>query len=575
MIDTTQLRIEGDTELEKLVHRSRLIGSDPALVVHGGGNTSSKIVERDHLGRERLVLRVKGSGTDLKTIDAGGFPGVYLDEILPLRQRQAMTDEEMVGYLAHCMVDPAARRPSIETLLHGFLPARHVDHTHADAICALTNNPAGENMVRAALGEDVAFVPYIRPGFALSRQVGDLSHRRAVVLSHHGLVTWGETHEESLGATLELVARAKSFLARRTGPGPNHAVETLEGDRLEALLLQWRGRLSREQRRVLHIDRSQRDVADRRDVDSVASAGRATPDHVLRIGPWSAVVRAAGEVAHVVDAYESAYRAYFDRNQARLPRELGMLSPLPKVALVPGLGCVAAGLDARSARVNAEIAVRSHTVMAQARDAFGEVAWLNERDLFDIDYWPLELYKQAAAPPPPPLSGHIVVMAGVARDVARHTATYLAELGAHLILVDKDEGVLVETAKRLPSERVVTVHGDDAASAIRTATLTFGGLDAVVLAADALPIGPLVRQMRRAFDLQGIDGSLVRLIEGSPTVQDVAKAEDGGVRANGVRAYDVDVSLDQIAFAVRFLLLDEATAISGCVIPMHGSTIRV
>ena len=174
----TVARIPGDTELERLVARSRAIGADPTLVVHGGGNTSTKTRERDHLGRERDVLRIKGSGTDLKTIGADGFPGLFLDELLPLRGRAAMSDEEMVDYLAHCMVEPGSRRPSIETLLHAFLPARHVDHVHADAICALTNTRDAERHVREALGPDVAFVPYIRPGFALSRQAAEPVRRR-------------------------------------------------------------------------------------------------------------------------------------------------------------------------------------------------------------------------------------------------------------------------------------------------------------------------------------------------------------------------------------------------------------
>ena len=163
----------GATEIDRLVARSRAIGADPTLVVHGGGNTSTKTRERDHLGRERDVLRIKGSGTDLKTIGPDGFPGLFLDELLPLRDRTAMSDEEMVDYLAHCMVEPGSRRPSIETLLHAFLPARHVDHVHADAICALTNNAEPDRHVRAALGDDVAVVPYVRPGFDLSRQVAD------------------------------------------------------------------------------------------------------------------------------------------------------------------------------------------------------------------------------------------------------------------------------------------------------------------------------------------------------------------------------------------------------------------
>ena len=182
----------GDTtELDRLVARSRTIGADPTLVVHGGGNTSTKTRERDHLGRERDVLRIKGSGTELKTIGPDGFPGLFLDELLPLRDRATMSDEEMVDYLAHCMVEPGSRRPSIETLLHAFLPARHVDHVHADAICALTNSAEPARHVRAALGKDVAVVPYVRPGFDLSRQVAALSGARAVVLAKHGLVDLG------------------------------------------------------------------------------------------------------------------------------------------------------------------------------------------------------------------------------------------------------------------------------------------------------------------------------------------------------------------------------------------------
>jgi len=180
---TEAITVPGDTELERLVNRSRMIGADPELVVHGGGNTSSKTRERDHLGRERDVLRIKGSGTDLKTIGADGFPGLSLDDLLVLREQAEMSDEAMVAYLAHCMVEPGSRRPSIETLLHAFLPAQHVDHVHADVICALTNNAEPERHVREALGEDVVVVPYIRPGFSLSKQVGELSGARAAVMA--------------------------------------------------------------------------------------------------------------------------------------------------------------------------------------------------------------------------------------------------------------------------------------------------------------------------------------------------------------------------------------------------------
>ena len=184
------------------------------------------------------MIRIKGSGADLATAESRHFPGLWLDEILPLRERERMSDEEMLAYLARCLVDPAAPRPSVETLLHAFLPAAHVDHVHADAICALANAPDPEAAVHEALGDDIGVVEYIRPGFELSCRVAELADRRAVVLAHHGLVTWGDTHEESYGLTLELVERARE-LPRSAGTptvGPSRArnlrqAKPADGDR--------------------------------------------------------------------------------------------------------------------------------------------------------------------------------------------------------------------------------------------------------------------------------------------------------------------------------------------------------
>jgi rhamnose utilization protein RhaD (predicted bifunctional aldolase and dehydrogenase) len=374
--------IEGATELERLVNRSRLIGADPTLVVHGGGNTSSKIDEDG-----RTVLRIKGSGTDLKTIGADGFPGLYLDELLPLREREQMSDDDMVANLAGCMVDPTAPRGSIETLLHAFLPHRHIDHTHADAICVLTNQPDSVAVVHAVLGDDVAVVDYLRPGFALSKRTAEHADAVAVVLDKHGLVTWGESHERSYQGTIDMVGRAVRYIEARRREPLLADVDPLGPVAEEELLGALRNRLSGEGRVLLYVDRSQRRLADRSDVEHVAGDGRATPDHVLRIGARSAVIRHAAEV--------DDYRAYYARHADRVPEGLGMLSPLPRVILVPGLGCVTQAADLKTARVRAEIAFRSHLVTATVLDTFGEVAWLSEQDIFDFDYWPLELYKLA------------------------------------------------------------------------------------------------------------------------------------------------------------------------------------
>jgi len=540
--------LAGDTELERLVARSRLIGADPSLVLHGGGNTSTKLVELDHLGREQRVLRIKSSGSDLATVEARDFPGLRLDEVLPLREREAMSDREMVAYLGRCLVEPDAPRPSIETLLHAFLPASHVDHVHADAICALANAPDPRAAVHDALGDDIAVVPYLRPGFELAKRVAELAGARAVVLAHHGLVTWGDTHEESYGLTLELVDRARTFLdARRTESGRGE-----EPDRAQAelLLVRLRGRLSRKRRQVLATGRSQRGLADRRDVGEIARR-RSTPDHMLRIGSRTLVLDLDGDLDAAVTEFEDESRASYERHAG--PGDPLPLDPAPRVALVRGFGCIAAAPDARTARVRVELAEHSHAAVAATLDAFGSASWLSQREVFEFEYWPLELVKltlgarhegtlasqplrpaYAAAAPPPELAGHVVVVTGAASGIGREVARDLAVRGAHLVLADRDADGLGETAAEL--DEAVGVTGDltDRATVdelVHAAIAAYGGVDAVVFNAGIAPAGELAgldeAEWRRTLDVnltsqflltkrvlpvlreQGLGGSLV------------------------------------------------------------------
>ena len=559
-------RVPGATDLERLVARSRLIGADPTLVVHGGGNTSTKTRESDHLGRERDVLRIKGSGTDLRTIGPDGFPGLYLDDLLPLRERAAMSDEEMVDHLAHCMVEPGSRRPSIETLLHAFLPAKHVDHTHADAICALTNTPDPEARVREALGPEVAVVPYLRPGFALSKQVADLAGARGVVLARHGLVTWGETPEASYGRTLELVGEAEAYLRERERrPAAAGQRADLDAETVEALLLTLRGLLSRERRVVLRVDRGQRGLADRPDAAQVATAARATPDHVLRIGPRSLLLADPTDAEAAVNAFADASRAYFARHRATLPPDAPMLSPLPRVLLVPGLGAVAAGTDANAARVNAEIAHRSHLVTSRTLDAFGAVEWLTEEEVFAFDYWPLELAKLAAAPPPRAFSGRVAVVTGAGSPLGRAVAARLAADGAHLVLAGGDSAERDAAVAAAPAGAAVATDGDP----LSTAVETFGGID--LLVAVEPPHPSLLRRLDAAAARQGLPVAVVGVgvgpdgdASGPPPV-----AASGGLRVNRVQVGD-GASPALVAEAVAFLASDRAAGTRGATLPVGG-----
>src|SRR4029079_1212738 len=203
--------------LDGLVYRSNLLGADRALANQGGGNTSAKQTVPDHLGREVRVLWVKGSGTDLATIGVAGFAGLRLEELLPVRGRVEMDDAAMVEYLLRSAIRPDQPRPSIETLLHAFIPAAHVDHTHPDAVIALTSTPDGRRLTAEAFGAEAVWLDYERPGFAMSRRLAGLlesaPQARAVLLERHGLVTWGATSEETYRATTEFAPRARQATA--------------------------------------------------------------------------------------------------------------------------------------------------------------------------------------------------------------------------------------------------------------------------------------------------------------------------------------------------------------------------
>jgi rhamnose utilization protein RhaD (predicted bifunctional aldolase and dehydrogenase)/NAD(P)-dependent dehydrogenase (short-subunit alcohol dehydrogenase family) len=591
------------SELERLVERSRLIGSDKTLVLHGGGNTSTKLVETDHLGRERRVLRIKGSGSDLATATARDFPGLWLDDLLPLRERDAMSDEEMVAYLARCLVEPDAPRPSIETLLHAFLPAAQVDHVHADAICSLANAPDPEAAVREALGADVAVVPYLRPGFELSKRVAELADARAVVLAHHGLVTWGD---DSYGLMLELVERARAYLGASPEVGTTAAFPA-------SLLVRLRGRLSQGRKQILAT--APEPLADRPDIERIA-AMRSTPDHMLRIGARTCVL-------HSLDELEGE----------------------PRTFLIPGLGAVAAGPDVKAARQRLEIAAHTHASVAATLDRFGGASWLSPEEVDDFEHWPLELHKLTLLPPPPELAGHIVLVTGAASGIGRDIAVDLAQRGASLVLADRDaidaEGVHV--LGDLTDPAVVS-------RAVDTAVESFGGLDAVVFNAGIASTGPLDEladeEWSRALDInltspfaltrraiavmkeQGIGGSLVYVASknafapgagfgpysvskaGLVQLMRIAALEGGphGIRANAVnpdaifagsRLWSAEIRQQRadahgvpvgeleafyasrsllgrpvtgadVAEAVAFLIGDRSRATTGSVIPVDG-----
>jgi rhamnulose-1-phosphate aldolase/alcohol dehydrogenase len=488
------------SDLDRLVYASRLIGADASLVVWGGGNTSLKVVERDHRGREISVLRVKGSGSDLKSIRRADFPGVRMEDILALLERAEMGDQEMVSYLAHGLMEPGGPRPSIETLLHGFLPAPAVIHTHADAVVSLTNNDRAADTLAAVYGREVIALAYRRPGFRISRDVADAiaarPEARALLLERHGTITWGASVREAYEATVELIARAEEAIAsRRAGRqvfGPPR-VPVLEpaARRAAALALapRLRGRLGERRRVILRFD----DAPPVTEFVSAAEAGRlsqvgpATPDHTIftkRVACFADVARPgdaaalAAAVERALERYAADYARYFDSHRAE-GAELG--DPLPRVVLVPGLGMFTAGKDARTAGIVNDIYRHTIDVMGNA-SAFGGYVSLSEQDAFDVEYWPLELYKLTLAPPERELARRVALVTGGAGGLGRAIARRLAAEGAHVVVTDLDGGgarKVAEEIRGLGLDLDVTSEASVRA-AFEETVLAYGGLDILV-----------------------------------------------------------------------------------------------
>ncbi len=506
---------DGMSPLELLAYGSRLIGEEPSLVLWGGGNTSLKVDEADHMGRTIPVLRVKGSGSDLKYAQVRDFAGVRLGDIRWLLGREAMTDEEMVDYIAHCTMEPQGPRPSIETLLHGFLAPRAIVHSHADAILTLVDTPDPARLVKEIYGDRLAQVAYLRPGFAMAKVAYEEVERapegiEGLVLLHHGLVTWGDTMEEAYHRHIALVTLAEEAIARAARPRARaRAAPELRRNRFLVRLAPFlKGALSRRDPHVLMFDGDEAvvDFLARPDAREITQRSVATPDHILHtkgVPLWLDVAddlsdAALGEaVRHAVDEYEAAYAAYVERyNHGRYEP----LSPEPRVILVPGLGYFAAGRTLAAARVPLDIYRHTMGIIAGAQE-LGGYHPIAEPEAFEVEYWPLELYKLTLRPRPKELAGKVALVTGAGSGIGRACALALAQAGAVVAAADLSPQGAAQTAAAIEelhgmgTALGVTMDVGDKVqvdAGVDAAVARFGGIDIVVSNAGIAPTGAIV-----------------------------------------------------------------------------------
>lgn len=498
---------ESMTEQEQLVYRSRLIGREPAFVNYGGGNTSAKLEIEDHTGRRVNTLLMKGSGSDLAVCAPRNFTALRLDEVRLLRDRDSMTDEAMTSYLARCALDPAAPRASIETLLHAYLPFRHIDHTHADAAIAFCCAKDGEAEARRVLGDTIAWVPYTRPGFGLARLAtqtlpDDLSGYQAIFLEKHGLVTWGETAREAYHNTLDVIGRLEDALAARRAEQPlfrDQVYPLLPAEerrrRMVQLLPVLRGALSRRSRVVLHYDAAPEvlEFVGSSQGRALALSGSACPDYVMwtrHLPLWidnaatldDEALRDA--VLAGIERYCSEYRDYFEQNATP---GTPVLDPAPRVVLLPGLGMVTCGSDKWSAMNTADLYRRTIRVMEGA-SLLGGYRALTPAESYAVEYWPLELYKLTLRPPERELARRVVLITGAAGGIGRATAERLAAESGHIVVCDINaEGAQATAAainERHGAGRALAVACDvtqevSVTGAYEEAILAYGGVDIV------------------------------------------------------------------------------------------------
>lgn len=493
--DAEAQKLGGDL-LKLRVYTSRLLGRDPGLVLHGGGNTSVKIKETNIFGDEEEILYVKGSGWDLATIEEPGFAPVKMDALKRLAQLDELSDMEMVRYCRMAMTNPAAPNPSVEAILHGLIPYTFVDHTHADAVVVITNTPDGEARIQEIYGDKILIIPYVMPGFILAKTIHQMTQGLdwdsidGMILLNHGVFTFHDDPKIAYEKMIDIVSRAEDYLEAQ-GAKEVAGTEREDFDVLE--LAQLRNEISKSWGKPMlaRLDDSGPSVAFSRldNVDNLAKRGNLAPEHVIRIKRTPVVL--SDNHSESIQQFMKDYEEYFQKHK----RDETLLNPAPCWAIWPGKGSVSFGPTTKQIRITEDVSQHTNKGIYQA-ETLKKWVPLSPADLFDMEYWSLEQAKLKKAGSPKPMQGKVAIVTGAMGGIGKACVDSLVAEGAVVVALDINPEIKGRFSKAEVLGLVCDVtDGQQLKQAVEKTVMHFGGIDMLVMNAGIFPKSARIKDM--------------------------------------------------------------------------------
>ena len=494
--DADSTLFDGDLALR--VYTSRLLGKDPALVLHGGGNTSVKITESNIVGNQEEILYVKGSGWDLEFIEKAGFSPVRMNHMLSLAKLDILSDPQMVNELKTQLTNAASPTPSVETILHAILPFKYVDHTHSDAVVTVTNTLEGEDRIREIYGERVVIIPYVMPGFDLAKDVARIFSEQStdktegMVLMNHGIFSFGDSAKESYDRMISLVNEAENYLINKNAWDIEKPEANFEQKNISNQVAELRQKISLTIGKpvLMHLTNSLLgfNFCNKADVNRIASKGPLTPDHVIR-------TKRIPMIGRDINKYNEEYASYFNKNEINAKARKTMLDSAPRVVLDKEFGLCAVGKNMSEIGIISDI--YEHTMESILRaEKLGGFEALPAKDIFDLEYWDLEQAKLLKNQNSLAFEGEVVLITGAASGIGKACVESFLLRGSAVIALDLDPSIETINNHKNYLGLICDVTNEDALEEfIEKGIQYFGGLDMVVLNAGMFPKGKKVSEL--------------------------------------------------------------------------------